>query len=79
MRNTNFFTLFINILDDNGSASIQLDTRKCQTYKYKLKAEKSDPEYSIYTTGYFESKCRTSSNGRKKNPIYINKNLKWIK
>jgi hypothetical protein len=50
--------------DDNGGASIRLDTRKCQSYKYKLKAEKSDPEYSISTTGYFESKCRKTSNGK---------------
>ena len=55
----------IHILDENGMASILLDTRKCQTYKYKLKAEKSDPEYSISTNGYFESKCRKSSTGKK--------------
>ena len=49
--------------DDRGMASIRLDTRKCQSYRYKLKADKSDPEYSISTTGYFESKCRKSSKG----------------
>ena len=49
--------------DNQGMASIRLDTRKCQSYRYKLKADKSDPEYSISTTGYFESKCRKSSKG----------------
>ena len=49
--------------DNQGMASIRLDTRKCQSYRYKLKADRSDPEYSISTTGYFESKCRKSSKG----------------
>ena len=62
----NSYEKIISILDEDGIASTLLDTRKCQTYKYKLKAEKSDPEYSISTSGYFESKCRKSTTGKKK-------------
>ena len=42
-----------------------------KSYKYKIKADKSDPEYSISTTGYFESKCRRPSNGGTKGVVLL--------